>query len=308
MVLQPHSLGDGMGIKRIAVVVNPRGGRCNGIRVFDRIAPIFATADIELEITVTERAGHAFEIAANLDLNRLEAICVVGGDGTIHEVANGLMQRSETIKVPIGIIPAGTGNSIAQHLGFETPTDAAHRIVAGRTEPLDIIEVALKDRKIYCANIVGWGAVSDINATAERMRFMGVSRYSLSALWHIASPTIRKTTLVLDGKSQSDDFLFVMACNTRFTGAGMKLAPSAEIGDAKIDVVVMRRASRWQLLSLFRKVFDGSHVSMPCVEIHQVRSFSIHSEGSHSLNLDGEMKGTCPMSATVIPAALTIYA
>ena len=85
--------------------------------------------------------------------------------------------------------------------------------------------------------------------------------------------------------------MFVIACNTKYTGAGMKLAPNAEIGDGKIDVVVIRRVSRWQMLRLFMKMFDGSHAAMSCIEFHQVSSFSIHSESADRMNLDGEMKG-----------------
>jgi diacylglycerol kinase (ATP) len=88
----------------------------------------------------------------------------------------------------------------------------------------------------------------------------------------------------------------------------MELAPKAEIGDGKVDVVVVRRASRLQMLMLFKRVFDGSHLSLHCVEYHQVRSFSIASDGVDLLNLDGELKGSTPASAEIIPAALRVFA
>ncbi len=296
-----------MNVRRLAVVVNPRGGKRNGIHVLDLVRYIFDYAAIELDIRVTERVGHATEIARTLDLKAIDGICILGGDGTIHEVADGLMQRGESELVPIGIIPAGTGNALAQHLQFGCHLDAARRIVAGRTQPLDVIRVSLQDRDIHCINIVGWGAVSDINSTAEKMRFLGSMRYTVAALWHILGPKVRPATLVLDDKTITDEFLFVMACNTKFTGAGMKLAPHAEIGDGKIDVAVIRRTSRWQMLNLFRKVFDGSHVELQCMEFHQVSSFSIQSDVQDRMNLDGEIKGNSPMSATVLPSALSIF-
>ncbi len=296
-----------MNIKRLAVVINPRGGKRNGIRTLESVKHLFAQASVEWDAHITEHAGHAIEIARSLDLNAIDGVCVVGGDGTFHEVADGLMQRGEPISTPIGIIPAGTGNAFAQHLECCTPILAAKRILEGRTHPLDVIEVSLGDRIVNCVNIVGWGAVSDINSTAERMRVMGTARYTLAALLHIAAPTVRRATLVLDGVPVTDDFLFVMACNTKFTGAGMKLAPQADIGDGKIDVVVIRRTSRLQMLSLFRKVFDGSHVSLPCLEFHRVSSFAIHSESLDAMNLDGEMKGRSPMSARVLPSALSVF-
>ena len=296
-----------MTVRRMAAIVNPRGGKQNGVRVLESVRRHFSDAGIQLDEYVTTHAQHATEIAKTLKSEELQGVCVVGGDGTIHEVADGLMQRSDDVQLPLGLIPAGTGNALAQHLGLTSPDDAALRIIRGEVKPMDVVEVTDPDRKYHCINIVGWGAVSDINRSAEQIRMFGTHRYTLAALWHIASPKVRKATLVLDGKSVTDDFLFVMACNTKFTGAGMKLAPHAEIGDGKIDVVVIRRTSRWQMLDLFRRVFDGSHVSLKCLEFHQVSSMEIHTEGKDEMNLDGEIKGLSPVTARVLPSALSIY-
>jgi diacylglycerol kinase (ATP) len=291
---------------RFVVVVNPRGGKRQGLPVLERVRPILA-AGAELDVRVTERSEHAGEIAHALDLHGYDGICVIGGDGTVHEVADGLMRRGVPVSIPLGIIPAGTGNTLHQQIGCGDPLEAARRIAAGNTQPLDIARVAMNGRVVYCANIIGWGAVADINSTAESLRMLGPPRYALAALWHIARYRRRPIRLVLDGGVSDDEFLFVIACNTKFTGSGMKLAPHAEIGDGKIDVVVVRRASRRELLKLFSRVFDGSHLSLGCVEYHQVRSFAIESECCEQLNLDGEMKGNAPVSAEVLPGALRVF-
>ena len=171
-----------------------------------------------------------------------------------------------------------------------------------------MIRVTLSDQVVYCVDVVGWGAVADINVTAERLRFLGPPRYGAAALWQILRAKCRRATLVLDGQAIDDEFLFVMACNPKFTGSGMKLAPHAEIGDGKIDVVAVRRVTRWQMLKLFSKVFDGSHVALEFVEYHQVRSFAIDSQRHDLLDLDGELKGHTPMSAEVLPSALRLFA
>ena len=86
------------------------------------------------------------------------------------------------------------------------------------------------------------------------------------------------------------------------------MAPHAEVGDGKIDVVFVRRASRWQMLKLFTRVYDGSHLDLGYVEYHQVRTFGIESEGQEHLDIDGEMKGHVPLSAEVMPSALRMFA
>ena len=297
-----------MNIKRMAVVVNPKGGRKCGLRVLESVKPIFADAGIDLNIHVTQRSRHATEIAQSLDQESCDAICVIGGDGTFHEVADGLMHREEPISLPLGIIPAGTGNTIAEHLQCKDPLEAARRIVAGQQLPLDVIRVTLTDRVVYCVDLVGWGAVSDINSNAEKWRWLGPPRYSAATLLQILRPKQRRAKLILDGRTFDDEYLFVVACNPRFAGPGMMLAPHAELGDGKVDVIVVRNASRREMLKLFTKVFDGSHLTLKFVEYHQVRTFAIESQTNDPLDLDGEMKGHTPMSADVLPAALSILA
>lgn len=297
-----------MTIQRLSVIVNPKGGRKRGLAVLERVRPIFANAGIDLSIHVTQRSGHAAEIAQSLHRESCDAICVIGGDGTFHEVADGLMHREEPVFLPLGIIPAGTGNTIAEHLQCKDPLEAARRIVAGQQLPLDVIRVTLQDRVVYCVDLVGWGAVSDINSNAEKWRWLGPPRYSAATLLQILRPKQRRAKLILDGQTFDDEYLFVVACNPRFAGPGMMLAPHAELGDGKVDVLVVRHASRREMLKLFTKVFDGSHLALKFVEYHQVRSFAIESPTNDALDLDGEMKGHTPMSAEVLPAALSILA
>jgi sphingosine kinase len=293
--------------QRIVVVVNPRGGTRRGLAILDQVKPVFAGAAAQLDVRVTEHSGHAREIAKTLAPGCCDALCVIGGDGTIHEVADGLMQRGEPARVPLGFIPAGSGNTMHQHLGCNDPIEAAQRILTGRTCALDVARVTTGGQVIHCVDIVGWGGVADINIVAEKLRVLGPPRYAVAALWHILKARRRPARLVLDGQAIDDEFLFVIGCNTKFTGKGMRLAPRAEIGDGKIDVVVLRRATRLQMLRLFTRVFDGSHLSLGCVEYHQVSSFAIESQGHETLDLDGEIRGTAPVRVEMMPAALRVF-
>jgi sphingosine kinase len=237
-----------------------------------------------------------------------DGVCAVGGDGTIHEVVNGLMERNHPALIPLGLIPAGTGNDVAKHLGVSSPIQAARRIVARRTIPFDVIKVEAGGRTDYCVTIVGWAGVAEINGTAERLRMLGSPRYAVAAFFRILLAKRHRARLVLDDRTVDDDFLLVAVCNTVFSGSGMRLAPRARIDDGKLDVVILRRASRWQMLRLFAKVFDGSHVDMPGVEYHQVRSMSILSDDRMPLDVDGEIKGAAPASVEVMPGAIRVFA
>ena len=293
--------------RRYVIVLNPRGGTCRGQDVLERVKPLFAAAGAELEIHATRYAGHARELAATLNLDGCAGFCVVGGDGTLHEAVNGLLQRPPVTVPPLGVIPGGTGNAVAIHLGLQDPLTAARRIIAGTTQPLDVAAVSMGAETVYCLNLVGWGCVVDITQTAERWRWLGPPRYALAALWHILCSRRRHARVALDGQILEDHFLFAAGCNTKFTGKGMKLAPRAETHDGKLDVILVRHASRFQLLRLFQRLFDGSHVAMAGVETHQVRSFAITTVGPDPLNLDGELSGATPMSLVMRPGALRIF-
>ena len=294
--------------KRFVLLVNPRGGTRRGPAILEQVKPVLAAGGAALDVHWTEYSGHARRIARTLDLAGYDGFCLIGGDGTIQEVAEGLLQRGEPVTTAIGAIPGGTGNTLLEHLGCSSPMEAARRILAGRTCPLDAVRLTMGTEVVYCVNLIGWGAVADINHTAERLRLLGPPRYAVAALWHILRARRRKARLILDGRAIEDEFTFVIACNTRFTGSGMMVAPRAEIDDGKIDVVVLRKVSRWRMFKVLAKVFDGSHVDLNCIGYYQVRSFAIESEGHEPLDIDGEIKGTAPVSGEMMPGALRVFA
>ena len=296
-----------MVVKHCHAVVNPRGGRRRGLAILESVRSVFEEAEWELAVSVTEYSGHAQEFARTLPLDGYDGLCVVGGDGTIHEIVNGLLQRGHSPAIPLGFIPAGSANTLHQQVQCTNPLEAARRIVAGRTGPLDVVKVTMGAQVVYCVDIIGWGGVADINCTAERWRILGPSRYPAAALWQILRARRRQAKVVLDDRTIEDEFLFVIACNTKFAGKGLKMAPRAEIGDGKLDVVLVRRASRLQMTRLFAKVFDGSHVTLDCVEYQQVRSLAIESTGGEALDLDGEIKGRAPFQAELLPGAMRVF-
>jgi diacylglycerol kinase (ATP) len=303
----PHSPVGVAVAKRFLLIANPASGSPPraGLRE-QALAGLQAGGEVEL--LVTERAGHAIQIARETDLARYDALCVLGGDGTAHEVVTGLMQRPDPARMPLGLIPGGTGNSVCLHLGVGDVRMALPRILAGHTRPVDVLRVQAGGDTHYCLNLVGWAAGCEITRTAERWRLLGRVRYAAAALWHVLTARPRPARLILDDELHDDEFLLVLACNTRHVGSGMLAAPRADLGDGLLDVVVVRRASRWRLLALLRRVYDGTHIQMPEVEYHQVRSLRIETAGPEPLNLDGEVKGRTPLAAEVLPGAIQMLA
>ena len=135
--------------------MNPHGGRRIGLHLLRKIQPIFDSAGIKLDIIETQFAGHA-------------GLIIISGDGTMHEVLNGLVVCKDQRTIPIGLIPGGSGNSLMVDLGLTDPVDAAKAIVAGHLRKFDVAEITTGGRTIFSSNIIGWGlATDDREATCE---------------------------------------------------------------------------------------------------------------------------------------------
>ncbi len=290
------------------LTMNPRGGGKKGPKLLRLVKPIFESAGIELTIIETTFAGHSRELANQLDFTSYDGFITIGGDGTIHEAVNGLLTRPDKKQIPIGVIPGGSGNSFMHDLDLLDPVEATKAIIDGHTRQIDVAEVKINHVTKYAFNIIGWGLVTDVGKKAERFRWLGESRYTFTSLIEVITQSPRYAKLLLDEKQIIDDYTFIIACNTIHTGKGMKMAPKAKLDDGLIDVVVVKYGiSRFKLLSLLPKLFDGSHIENPIVEYYQVKEFSLIPIKDEILNIDGEILGSTPINVKVKPKAFTVF-
>ena len=294
-------------MKRISFIVNPFSGRRAGIQILDRVRQTFAASGVEIEVFVTKASGHARELARSMPMEGRAGLGVIGGDGTVHEVIDGLMRRTDQARPPLGLIPGGSANTIHQHLRLVDPADAARAIANGVTGALDIARVTTESGVVYAFDLIGWGLAADVNRTAEKLRWLGPSRYTVVSVLALLRARRRRARVILDGQAQEGEFLLVIACNTAFAGDRLKMCPQAEIDDGRIDVVIVRPASRWQLIAFFRKAFRGAHLSLPFVSYRQARFLAIEQTQKESLDIDGEIEGTAPAQIQVLPSALRVF-
>lgn len=285
---------------KLVMIMNPHSGLQQGQQILDDVLPVFANAGSMLDIRKTTHAGHGDEMAEFMNLEDVSGICAIGGDGTFHEVLNGMMRRKDGKRLPLGLIPGGIGNSLMHDLQTTNPLKAAERIAGFAPQPMDLMKVECPDMTCYAFNIAAFGIMVSANIKAEKLRVFGHRRYDIAALWEIIFHRHHKAILTIDnGKAEEDDYAFITGMNTVHVGLGMKIAPRAEINDGKLDLLVVRRARRHQLIDMLRKVYSGEHVSAPQLEYRQVTSFSITTSKPAPLNIDGEIKGTTPVTVTL---------
>lgn len=289
------------------VILNPYSGKRQARAVLDSVKPLFDQQGATLSVFETTCVNDAMHFMMTLELKGVEGIIVVGGDGTMHEVVNGLLCRHDKKKVPIGVIPAGSGNAFMHDLNLLDPAKAAQCILNAQLSDIDILKVDSDAQTYYAFNVIGWGMSTAIAARAHRLRWLGPLRYNVATVIEIIRHQRRQGTLNIGEQTQSGHFEFMMACNTVHTGDGMKMAPKASMTDGLMDLVVVHHTTRRRLLKVFPNVFSGAHIHAPELDYHQVKYLSLDTPGHDALMIDGELKGQTPIKVTVWPKALSVY-
>ena len=293
---------------KFIITVNPHGGKKLGPRLLNRVKPLFEAKGIELFVVETTFAGHAKELANQLNITEYDGFIGIGGDGTLHEIINGMLSRHDGRKIPIGIIPGGSGNSYMHDLQLTDPLKAAKAIINEKTRALDTAKVEVNHIIKYSNNMIGWGLVTDVGNQAEHFRWLGTNRYTILSVVEVLRHKSRPAALIMDDKKIEDEFTFIIACNSIHVGKGMKMAPKARLDDGLIDLIVIRSGvSRTRLLQVLPKLFDGSHINEPELEYYQTSQFSLIPETDEILNIDGEIMGSTPIQVNVIPKAFEMF-
>ena len=290
--------------KQLLVIINPRGGGGRAKRLL-RDARL-EDLGFGLRIRTTEYPGHAAQITRNESLSSQDQVLVVGGDGTLHEVINALMERDQRERPTLGVLPGGTGNSLAHDLGITVLTKARAVLQNPRKRSMDVLRVSAQGRRFYSFNMVGWGLPATAGRLAESLRWLGPGRYTAASVIDIVRGGFPSVSLEAGGERYQGCYPAVIICNTQHIGTGMKMAPRAELDDGLMDVVVLEPTSRYRMLQLLRRVYDGSHVDSEGLHYHQVERFSLCAPELSPLNVDGEILASQAFEIEMVPGALEV--
>jgi diacylglycerol kinase (ATP) len=277
---------------RSLIVVNPVAGKGKGARVWRSLSEMAAS-----DCVMTERPGHARDLARTAAVQGIERVVAVGGDGTISEVAHGLAGSNTAL----AIIPAGTGNDCARNLGIPADPPAAARLaLSGVQRAIDLGEIQISSGRTYFVNVAGFGFDAEVTARVERLPawvsvgntlpyVLGV----LQALWNYQAPRI---AITVDNRTIDRRCFVVAVANGPSYGGGMYVAPEARPDDGVFDVCVIGDVSRAEVLRLVPKMYSGGHRTHPavefirCTELHATSAANVHCQA------DGELVGGLPVT------------
>jgi YegS/Rv2252/BmrU family lipid kinase len=291
----------------IAVILNPASGGGKTLRLLPKVSAALQAMGRPHTIHVTTGPNDAPGVAQRFAENGADVIIAVGGDGTINEVANGLLVGGNHI--PLGLIASGRGSDLVRTTG--TPRDieqALLRCCNGQTRRIDVGRATFADgssRVFLNAGGLGFDA-----SVAERARDSKLPGSTLPYLWGLAGAlaTFRNihVSIDADGRLMSATARFVLAANARFLGGGMLMTPMADITDGLLDVAIFGDLSRTEIIRAVPSVYRGTHVTHPKFNHFRAKSIRVESIEPARVQLDGELAGMAPVTFTVEPQSLIL--
>jgi len=285
-----------------ALVINPVSGQGRGTTIGTYVAGYLNQHKVEFTI-VTGNSSVALSdhlktfILKNPDCN---GVIAVGGDGLLHII----LQMVVPAQIPFTVIPAGTGNDFVRTLGWDL-VEVDEQLNRVTTNPPTPIDLGLVDGEWFGA-ILSTGFDSIVNEKANTMQWpKGPMKYNAAIAIELPRFVPRHYEITLDDRTISTEAMLIAVANGRSYGAGMLVCPNANIGDGLFDVMVLHPVSKLEFIKVFPRVFAGTHVSHPAVEI--VRSKNVTIESNAIAYADGERIGQLPISAECIHDAVQTW-
>jgi diacylglycerol kinase (ATP) len=310
-----------MPLPRPLAIVNPRSGGGRAGRTLGAVRAVLERRLGPIDVTETERPEHAIDLARDAASRGRSLLIAVGGDGTLHEVANGVLDAGTATAV--GHVGLGTGGDFLRTFGVEHRLDVyTDAIAAGREQRVDVGKVRYcapdgTTRTRWFVNIlsVGLGGLVDAYVAGTSKALGGTAAY----LW----ATVRALARSERGRLRCDVTLrgtrverrvetFMMAiCNGRYFGGGMHVAPMAKPDDGRFDVISLGAPTKIGFALSSRRIYGGSHLSLPTTTHFSCDRIAVELENDAArrvclLDVDGEPLGGLPIAVDLVPRALTL--
>jgi len=293
-------------ISRVTMLTNPAAGHGNARHAAERALARFQQRGVDVNHLVGADARQARQLLDEALAAGTDAVVVAGGDGVISLA----LQALALGEVPLGIVPAGTGNDHAREYGLPTgdPEAAADVVVDGWTETVDLGHIAPDNAApSWFGTVMAAGFDSLVSDRVNRMRWPhGRMRYNLAMVAEISKLRLLPFRLTFDDDEPLEVELTLAAFgNTRSYGGGMQICPGADHSDGLLDVTMVHSGSRTKLIRLFPTVFKGTHVNLDEVSTRRAASIRVECPGINAY-ADGDFVAPLPVTVSAVRGALQI--
>jgi len=295
------------------VIVNPAAGANSTHRKWPRISRLLGHIGLSFDYEYTEGAGHAIELARTAASDGYPYLVAVGGDGTVNEVANGLLHATDAGSTALGVISTGTGSDFVRSVGIPRHYVRACSCLSGSRRTLidvGVVEYQSQGQPLrrFFVNAAGIGFDAAVVAATERLPkyFGGTVPYVAGLLRTLLGYRNKSVVLRIDDRIETTCVLSVVIANGAYFGGGMHVAPEASLNDNLLDTVVIGDIGKLDLLKSLPMIYQGTHGNHPKVSMEKAARITVESSESILVHADGELLGEGPASFWLQPAALSI--
>jgi len=302
-----------MAVQRVKIIINPAAGANSTRRKWPRIKTLFEQAGLTFDHQHTEGTGHAIELAERAAAEGYSCLVSVGGDGTVSEVANGILNSGNGKNTALAVISTGTGSDFARSAGIPQPLVSACFVVAGPGRLLiDVGQVECLNRgrtvKRFFVNGAGIGFDAAVSENTNRLpkKLGGTFPYLTGLFLTMVRYRNKQVEMRIGDRAETARVLSVVVANGRYFGGGMKVAPDARLDDSLLDVVVLGDVSKFDLIKSLPMIYKGTHGRHPKVSMEQATTVTVESPERVLVHADGELIGEGPAAFGIKPGALSI--
>ncbi len=295
------------------VIVNPVAGARSTRRKWPIINRLLERIGLTFDFNYTEGVGHAIELAQAAASDGYSYLVAVGGDGTVNEVANGILLSRNAAATVLGVVSTGTGSDFARSAGLARDyATACNNLTSSKRLTIDVGVVEYQSggetHERFFVNSAGVGFDAAVVKETERLPkfFGGTIPYVAGMLRTLVSYRNKNIVLKVGDEEERKRVLNVAVANGNYCGGGMRIAPDAELDDKLLDVVVFGDMSKFEILKEFPTIYKGTHINHPKVSVKKAANVSIESAKPMLVYADGELLGECPATFRVVPAALSL--
>lgn len=295
------------------LIANVRAGRGRASETLSKATASLDDMGLEYEVCHTQRRGHATELAAEALDAGTKFVVAVGGDGTIHEVVNGMMRNGESIQSDsvLGVLAAGTGCDFIKTFGLPAdPAFSVRHLGGDESFPIDIGRITYLQDGVettrYFANIAEVGIGANVVARAATLpRWLGPTVYFFAFWMTISRHKSAQVSVDLVDRSYEGWMNNMVVANGQYFGGGMKIAPKAAPTDGLLDIQV-EHARKREAIAIIPKVYKGQHVPHPDILEAKRAKVSITADRPLLIEADGEVLGTTPATFEIVRDAIRL--
>ncbi|HKV25037.1 MAG TPA: diacylglycerol kinase family protein [Candidatus Acidoferrum sp.] len=296
---------------RFFAIVNPAAGGGRSAKLAGPALARLRQKGLKIDVLASTGPRHAVDLASEAFEQGYRRFIAVGGDGTAHEILNGVYSRAQAEdRISLGFLPLGTGNSFLRDFTTEGAEASLQAMLAGRTRSVDLLRLTHSRGQIYSFNLFSLGFTADVGALTNRyFKSFGYVGYLLGVFVRVVQLRRRSFRLRCDDDKNWEESrcLFLSFNNSKFTGGTMLIAPQADPSDGLIEFVRWGPIGRVGLLRMLPRLYDGTHIQHPLASRRAVRRVEFGVTLPLDVMIDGEIATLECHALDILPGAVDIY-